>query len=101
MDAVDVSKIVSAKVGGVVERLMNELVPEVKSAIAQRPEIQALPEGPVRSGAADLAAGTGVATLVIASTLALLRKANFPEEAREQVIKNARALDAANTEEPS
>lgn len=93
MDQVDVSKLIGSKIGAVLERLMNELVPEVKPLIEKAPQLQAVPEE-MRSGAVDLAAATNVATLIVSATLALLRAAHFPEEALEQVVTNARRLES-------
>lgn len=100
MDAVDVSKVVGAKIGGVVDRLMSELSPEVQGVIEQTAELQALPEED-RRGASAVVAGKTVATMVIASVLAQLRGHGCPEEVLEQVVAEARAFERQNAEAPS
>ena len=103
MDAVDVSKVVGAKIGGVVERHMNELAPELQPFIEQAPEVQAIPDPDERRGASTIVAGKTVATMVIAAVLAQLRGHGCPEGVLEAVVAEARAYERVNSEqaEPS
>lgn len=95
MDQVDVAKVVQSKIGGVLVRLMDDLVPEVRPLIARSPDLEAVSEEE-RSGAATIVAGKVVATMVIASVLAQLRGHGCPDEVLEQVVLEAQAYERAN-----
>jgi hypothetical protein len=102
MDAVDVSKIVQVKIGGVLERLMDDLVPEIRPLIEQSPDIQALPDGEVRTGTATLVAAKTVATMVITSVLTQLRlRGQFHDAALDQVLREAQDAERRNAGELS
>ncbi len=101
MDPVDVYKLVGAKVGGVLERLMDELVPEVRPHVEIMPDIQALPTEDDRRGAATVVSGRIVATIVISSVLAQLRGHGCPEEVLEEVVAEAREHEQQNAQAAS
>lgn len=89
MDSVDVAKTVSAKAAAVVERLMDELVPEMTPVMEKLPDIEALPERS-RLGSAQVVAAKTVAIMIIAWVLRMLRKANYPDEAIDVILAEAR-----------
>lgn len=98
MDAVDVSKIVNSKIGGVLERVMAELVPEVQPLIAEMPEVQAMATDEERRLASAVVSAKIVATMIVASVLAQLRAHGCPEEMLEQVVAEARAYEQTNAQ---
>lgn len=90
MDQVDKAKELQSKIGGVVDRLIDEMIPEFRPIIDQDPSSGILDDDQ-RYGVS----GLNVATAVIAAVLTKLRGHGCTEEMLELVVTNAQERAAA------
>lgn len=91
MDAVNTAKAIGEKVKDVQLALIDRMSPAMRELLEQDAAFAALPEDQ-RVGAAKVQ----VATMILATTIAVMREAGCTAEMIDDAVANARAIETKN-----